>query len=41
RRGAKPKVLLHGFVAPIVALRIHKGTLYVGELTGTIYSVKL
>jgi glucose/arabinose dehydrogenase len=40
-RGAKPKVLLQGFVAPIVALRIHKGTLYVGELTGTIYSVKL
>ncbi len=41
KRGAKPKVLLHGFVAPIVALRIHRGTLYVGELTGTIYSVKL
>jgi glucose/arabinose dehydrogenase len=37
--GGAPKPLLQGFVAPVVALGVHNGTVYVGELTGTIYSV--
>jgi glucose/arabinose dehydrogenase len=37
--GGTPKPFLTGFVAPIVALGTHDGTVYVGDLTGTIYSV--
>jgi glucose/arabinose dehydrogenase len=38
--GGKPKPLLQGFVAPVVALGVHAGTIYVGDLTGTIYAVR-
>ena len=38
--GGKPKPFLQGFVAPVVALGVHAGTVYVGDLTGTIYAVK-
>lgn len=31
--------LMKGFVAPTVALRIHNGYVYVGELTGRVYRV--
>jgi glucose/arabinose dehydrogenase len=34
------KVLLSSLVAPIVGLGVHNGTLYVGELTGNVYSIK-
>jgi glucose/arabinose dehydrogenase len=37
--GGPPQTLLSGFVAPIVGLGIHNDRLYVGELTGDIYSV--
>ena len=32
--------LLTGFVAPVVALSTHDGAVYVGDLTGAVYSVK-
>ena len=38
-RGGKPKPFLQGFVAPVVALGVHAGKVYVGDLTGTIYAV--
>lgn len=34
------KVLLSSQAAPIVGLGAHNGTLYVGELTGNVYSIK-
>jgi glucose/arabinose dehydrogenase len=37
--GGTPQTLLSGFVAPIVGLGIHDDHLYVGELTGDVYSV--
>ena len=37
--GGAPTPLLQGFVAPVIALGAHNGTIYVGDLTGTIYSV--
>jgi glucose/arabinose dehydrogenase len=37
--GGRPKPLLQGFVAPVVALGVHAGMVYVGDLTGTIYAV--
>jgi hypothetical protein len=37
--GGKPTPFLKGFVAPIVALAQNAGKIYVGDLTGTIYSV--
>jgi glucose/arabinose dehydrogenase len=37
--GGKPTPFLTGFVAPIVALGIDQGNVYVGELTGQIYKV--
>lgn len=40
-RGGKPKPVLTGFVAPVIALGIHRGALYTGDLTGTIYRVAL
>jgi glucose/arabinose dehydrogenase len=39
--GGKPTTLLTGFVAPIVGMGINDGYLYVGELTGQIFRVKL
>jgi glucose/arabinose dehydrogenase len=36
-----PKALLKGFVAPIVGLGTNGGYLYVGELTGQVFRVKL
>ena len=38
--GGKFKPLLTGFVAPVVALGVHAGKLYVGDLTGAVYSIK-
>jgi glucose/arabinose dehydrogenase len=37
--GGKPKPFLTGFVAPVIGLGINAGTVYVGDLTGTIYKV--
>ena len=37
--GGKPVPFLTGFVAPVIALGEHAGKIYVGDLTGTIYSV--
>ena len=39
--GGTPYPLLTGFVAPIVGLGIHNDRLYVGELTGDVYSVRI
>ncbi len=39
--GGKVKPLLTGFVAPVVGLGINGGQLYVGELTGQIWRLKL
>lgn len=39
--GGKPTTLLTGFVAPIVGLAVHGGYVYVGELTGQVFRVKL
>jgi glucose/arabinose dehydrogenase len=37
--GGTPKPFLTGFVAPVIGLGIDRGTVYVGDLTGTIYKV--
>lgn len=37
--GGTPKPFLTGFAAPVIGLGIDHGTVYVGDLTGTIYSV--
>ncbi|HEY4279700.1 MAG TPA: hypothetical protein VGM91_15855 [Conexibacter sp.] len=39
RSGGRPVPFITGFVAPIVGLGIHNGNVFVGDLTGTIYSV--
>ncbi len=39
--GGKVKPLLTGFVAPVVGLGTHGGQVYVGELTGQVWRVKL
>ncbi len=39
-KGGKLKPVLKGFVAPTVGLGQHAGRLYVGELTGQVFSVK-
>jgi hypothetical protein len=39
--GGAPHTLLSGFVAPIVGLGINDDRLYVGELTGDVYSVRI
>ncbi|MGK2933372.1 MAG: hypothetical protein ACSLFD_11530 [Solirubrobacterales bacterium] len=36
--GAKP--FLSGFVAPVLSVATHKGMVYAGDLTGTIYQAK-
>lgn len=41
KKGGKPTPFLTGFAAPIVGLGISSGSLYVGELTGTVYKVAL
>jgi glucose/arabinose dehydrogenase len=38
--GGKFTPVLTGFVAPVVALAVHGGMLYAGDLTGTVYRVK-
>jgi glucose/arabinose dehydrogenase len=38
--GGTPTPFLTGFVAPVVGLGAHAGTLYAGELTGQVFSVK-
>lgn len=38
--GGKLTPVLTGFVAPTVGLGGNAGTLYVGELTGQVFSVK-
>jgi glucose/arabinose dehydrogenase len=38
--GTKLTPVLTGFVAPVVALGIHAGQVFAGDLTGTVYSVK-
>lgn len=38
--GGKATPFLTGFAAPVVGLNINQGTLYVGDLTGTVYRVK-
>jgi glucose/arabinose dehydrogenase len=40
-KAGKLKPLITGFVAPTVGLRNHNGYLYVGELTGQVYRLKL
>jgi len=37
-KGAKP--FLTGFVAPVLSVATHKGSVYAGDLTGSIYKVK-
>jgi glucose/arabinose dehydrogenase len=39
-KGGPLKPVLTGFVAPVVGLGAHAGSLYVGELTGQVFSVK-
>jgi glucose/arabinose dehydrogenase len=39
--GGKPKTLLTGFVAPVVGLGVHSGYVYVGEVTGQVFRVKV
>jgi hypothetical protein len=39
-KGGAYKPVVTGFVAPTVGLGAHKGKLYVGELTGQVFSVK-
>ncbi len=38
--GGALKPVVTGFVAPVVGLGEHAGTLYIGELTGQVFSVK-
>jgi glucose/arabinose dehydrogenase len=38
--GGPPKAFLSGFVAPVIALGQNAGTIYVGDLTGSVYSVQ-
>jgi glucose/arabinose dehydrogenase len=38
-KGGTPKPFMTGFVAPVIALGVHGKTVYVGDLTGRIYSV--
>jgi glucose/arabinose dehydrogenase len=38
--GGRFTPFLTGFVAPVVALGVHAGKVYVGDLTGSIYSVR-
>ncbi len=35
----QPRPLLTGFAAPVIALGINQGSIYVGDLTGSIYKV--
>jgi glucose/arabinose dehydrogenase len=40
-KGGKTRTLLKGFVAPVVGLGVDHGYVYVGELTGQIFRVKV
>jgi hypothetical protein len=35
------KPLVKGFVAPVVGLGLHHGYVYMGELTGQVYRVRI
>jgi glucose/arabinose dehydrogenase len=35
----QPRPLLTGFAAPVIALGVNEGNIYVGDLTGSIYKV--
>ncbi|MBS1892134.1 MAG: hypothetical protein JST59_12630, partial [Actinobacteria bacterium] len=35
----QPQPLLTGFAAPVIALGVNGGSIYVGDLTGSIYKV--
>jgi glucose/arabinose dehydrogenase len=39
--GGKPTPFLTGFVAPVIATNVLNGSVYTGDLTGTIYKVTL
>jgi hypothetical protein len=39
--GGKRSPVLTKFAAPVVGLGIHNGRLYAGDLTNTVYRVKL
>jgi hypothetical protein len=39
RTGGAYRPFLNGFVTPVLALAAHAGTLYVGDLTGSVYTV--
>lgn len=39
--GGRLKPLMTGFVAPTVGLAVHKGYVYVGELTGRVFRVRV
>lgn len=41
KHGGKPKPLITGFPAPVVAVGVSAGVLYAGDLTGAIYRVTL
>jgi hypothetical protein len=41
KRNAKPKPFLTGFAAPVVAVGVFNGSLYAGDLTGSVYQVTL
>jgi glucose/arabinose dehydrogenase len=40
-RGGKPKPFLTGFVAPVVALGVHDGAVYAGDVTGSVYRTSI
>src|SRR4029079_13148560 len=40
RKGGPFRPFLTGFVAPVLAIGARAGTLYVGDLTGSIYTVR-
>jgi hypothetical protein len=35
------KLLIKGFVAPVVGLGLHHGYVYVGELTGQVFRLRI
>ena len=39
-KGGKATPFLTGYVAPVLAIRVNKGWLYTGDLTGAVYRVK-
>jgi hypothetical protein len=39
-KGGKATPFLTGYVAPVLAIGVHRGWLYTGDLTGAVYRVK-